>query len=82
MVADGDIGEIRHATVLFHTPLAWVFDDPANVGWNEPTGTMLGNGFGWGQLAHPLAWLYMVSGLTPVKVRANDLCEPLPGPLC
>jgi predicted dehydrogenase len=68
MVADGDIGAIRHATVLFHTPLAWVFDDPANVGWNEPTGAMLGNGFGWGQLAHPLAWLYMVSGLTPVKV--------------
>eukprot|EP01047_Picozoa_sp_COSAG01_P076234 COSAG01_NODE_13324_length_1601_cov_1.193742_1_plen_194_part_00 len=29
---------------------------------------MLGNGFGWGQLAHPFAWLFMVSGLTPAKV--------------
>ena len=68
IVRAGDIGEIRHASVLFHAPLAWVFDDPSNVGWNEPSGTMLGNGFGWGQLAHPLAWLLMVSGLTPEKV--------------
>lgn len=38
MVEAGDIGEIRHASVLFHTPLAWVFDDPANTGWNLPSG--------------------------------------------
>ena len=63
-----EIGTIRHASVLFHTPLAWVFDDASNVGWNEPSGNMLGNGFGWGQLAHPLAWLFMVSGLTPSQV--------------
>ena len=68
IVQAGDIGEIRHGSVVFHTPLAWVFDDPSNVGWNEPSGSMLGNGFGWGQLAHPLAWLFMVSGLTPEKV--------------
>jgi predicted dehydrogenase len=68
IVAAGDIGEIRHASVLFHAPLSWVFNDPENKGWNEPSGTMTGNGFGWGQLAHPLAWLYMVSGLTPAKV--------------
>jgi predicted dehydrogenase len=42
MVAAGEIGEIRHGSVLFHTPLAWVFNDPANVGWNEPSGTMRG----------------------------------------
>jgi predicted dehydrogenase len=67
-VRDGAIGEVRHASVLFHTPLAWVFNDATNTGWNEPSGGMLGNGFGWGQLAHPLAWLFMVSGLTPAKV--------------
>ena len=68
MVAAGDIGEIRHGSVLFHAPLSWVFNDPAKRGWNEPSGTMTGNGFGWGQLAHPLAWFYMVSGLTPARV--------------
>eukprot|EP01043_Picozoa_sp_COSAG02_P030048 COSAG02_NODE_1900_length_10458_cov_4.285838_4_plen_394_part_00 len=68
IVASGDIGEIRHASVLFHAPLSWVFNDPGNKGWNEPSGTMTGNGFGWGQLAHPFAWLFMVSGLTPAKV--------------
>jgi len=68
MVAAGKIGEIRHGSMLFHTPLAWVFEDPANKGWNEPSGKMLGNGFGWGQLSHSFAWIYMVSGLTPAKV--------------
>lgn len=69
-VAAGTIGEIRHATVLFHAPTAWVFNDPANKGWNEPSGSMVGNGFAWGQLSHPLAWLFMASGLTPSSVFA------------
>jgi predicted dehydrogenase len=64
----GDIGEIKHASVVFHTSLGWVFNDPVNKGWNEASGGMLGNGFGWGQLAHPLSWLFMVSSLTPTKV--------------
>jgi hypothetical protein len=36
--------------------------------WNEPSGSMLGNGFGWGQMAHPLAWLFRVTSLQPLTV--------------
>lgn len=68
MVHRGDIGEIKHASIVFHAPLSFIFEDPDNVGWNEPSGTMVGNGFGWGQLSHTFGWLYMVSGLTPTKV--------------
>ena len=68
VVESGALGTLRHATVVFHAPTQAVFDDPINVGWNEPSGRMVGNGFAWGQLAHPLAWLWMVSGLTPEKV--------------
>ena len=70
MVSSGKVGEIKHATVLFHGPLQAVFDDPMNKSWNEPSGGMIGNGFAWGQLAHPLAWFFMVSGLTPANVFA------------
>jgi len=70
MVSSGKIGDIKHGSVLFHGPLQAVFDDPSNKGWNEPTGSMVGNGFAWGQLSHPLAWFFMVSGLTPLSVFA------------
>lgn len=68
LVSSGSIGEIRHASIVFHAALQSLFNDKKNIGWNEPTGEMLGNGFGWGQLSHPLAWFFMVSGLTPSKV--------------
>ena len=29
---------------------------------------MLGNGFGWGQMSHPLAWVLRVTGLVPTVV--------------
>jgi len=48
--------------------LLWLFDNPENVGWNKPHGDMLGNGFGWGQLSHTLAWVYMVAELVPKSV--------------
>ena len=48
-----------------HSPLLWLFDEPANAGWVAPTGDMVGNGFGWGQLSHLLAWCFEVSGLQP-----------------
>ena len=47
----------------------WIFDDPANVGWNATSGPdMLGNGFGWGQQSHLLAWINFVTGLVPTEV--------------
>ena len=58
-----------NAEINFMTQQATqLFDDVNNPGWNEPSGSMLGNGFAWGQLAHPLAWLWMVTGLTPAEV--------------
>ena len=63
LIASGDIGEIRHITGFFASPLSWIFEDPSNKGWNEPTpGLMLGNGFSWGQQSHLLSWIYHVSG--------------------
>ena len=70
MVASGKLGRIRLITATFASPLTWLFDEPANKGWNEPDGSgkMLGNGFGWGQASHMLAWIYHVSGVTPIRV--------------
>ena len=60
------------APTLFHTfpSVRWLFEDPINEGWIESTGTMKGNGFGWGQFSHTFAWLYRVTGLTPESVFA------------
>ena len=67
------IGHIRHVSAFFASPLSWIFNDPSNKGWNEPddSGTMLGNGFAWGQSSHILAWIYHVIGpeqLIPTRV--------------
>ena len=62
------IGTLRHVTASFASPLTWLFEDPANTGWNIPTGKMLGNGFAWGQSSHILAWIYHVTGLSPQSV--------------
>ena len=67
------IGQIRHISAFFASPLSWIFDDPSNKGWNEPddSGSMLGNGFAWGQSSHILAWIYHVVGpeqLVPTRV--------------
>lgn len=70
LVADGGVGTVRHASVFFGTPLGWLFNDPTMTGWVEPQGTMLGNGFGWGQMSHCIAWILMVSRLKPAKVFA------------
>jgi predicted dehydrogenase len=70
LVESGAIGEIRHITAFMASPLSWIFEDPANNGWNEPTpGIMIGNGFAWGQASHLLAWIYHVCPmLVPQKV--------------
>ena len=63
LIAAGAIGDIQHITAFMASPLSWIFEDPANKGWNEPTkGIMLGNGFAWGQSSHLLAWIYHVCG--------------------
>lgn len=70
MIEQGKIGKIRHAMVMFATPLGFIFNDPEQKGWVEPSGSMIGNGFAWGQLAHTFGWLWMVSGLKPATVFA------------
>jgi predicted dehydrogenase len=60
LVESGEIGAIRHVTSFMASPLSFIFDDPSNTGWNEPTAGMLGNGFSWGQCSHLLAWIFHV----------------------
>lgn len=59
-IASGRLGSVRHATASFASPLKWIFLDPENHGWNKPTGNMIGNGFGWGQSSHLLAFLFHI----------------------
>lgn len=68
LVRGGKIGEVKHVSCALFSPLKWIFDNPANTGWVKPTGTMLGNGFAWGQLSHTFAWVFLVTGLTPKSV--------------
>lgn len=70
IVVHGLIGTVRHVTAFFGVNLGWLFDDPANTGWVEPSGSMVGNGFCWGQLSHTLAWIYKSTNLHPAKVFA------------
>ena len=75
IVERGDIGDINHVLCVMYSPLLFLFDDPANDGWVKPTGSMVqpdgsGNGFGWGQSSHVLAWVLGVGGLDAVEVTA------------
>jgi hypothetical protein len=36
-----ELGEIKHITSFFGVNLGWLFEDPANTGWVEPTGMNL-----------------------------------------
>ena len=69
-VASRALGDIVHVACMMHSPLMWLFDDPANTGWTQPCGGMSGNGFGWGQLSHLLAWVFKVTQLRPVEAYA------------
>jgi len=60
--------KVKHVTAFFGSALTWLFEDPKNVSWNEPSGSMVGNGFGWGQMSHLLGWVLRVTGLEPVSV--------------
>ncbi|KAL1515318.1 hypothetical protein AB1Y20_001949 [Prymnesium parvum] len=65
------IGAVRHVSCAMGSPLLWLFEDGANEGWVKPSGSMLGNGMGWGQLSHTLAWVLKVTGLQPATVYAE-----------
>lgn len=65
------VGDVQHVQCNMHSALLWLFDDPANVGWTQVTGTMAGNGFAWGQLSHLLAFVFKVTGLVPIKAFAH-----------
>jgi len=75
LVEDGALGEIHHVLCVMYSPLMFLFDDPANTGWVKPSGSMTqpdgsGNGFGWGQLSHLLAWVLYVGALDVEQVTA------------
>ena len=69
-VQAGKLGEVKHVSSVFAAPLGWLFEGEAHKEWQQLTGSMKGNGFGWGQFSHTFAWLYKVSGLTPKSVFA------------
>jgi predicted dehydrogenase len=69
LVMEGELGEINHVLCVMYSPLMFLFDDPANEGWVKPSGTMVGNGFGWGQLSHVLAWVLHVGSLDVEQVQ-------------
>ena len=68
LISRGDLGSIKHVTCSMASSLAILFENPGFKNWNEPSGTMLGNGFAWGQGSHILAWIFYVSGLIPKSV--------------
>lgn len=70
-VADGRLGRVQHVSCSLASPLLWIFDQPGSEGWCVPSGTMLGNGFAWGQLSHTLAWVIRVTDLVPATVYAE-----------
>lgn len=63
-----EIGKIQTVKCYMGAALLWLFENPENEGWNKPTGSMQGNGFGWGQMSHALAWLFFVTELEPESV--------------
>ena len=65
------IGAVQHVTCFMGSPLASIFDEPRCKDWNTPSGTMIGNGFGWGQMSHIFAWVFQTTGLTPDTVSCS-----------
>lgn len=64
----GKLGSIRHVNAVFAAPLEWLFG--GDTWWAKPSGTMIGNGFGWGQLSHTFAWLFKVTDTAPMRALA------------
>lgn len=70
LVASGELGDVHHVLCVMYSPLMYLFDAADNPGWTQPTGGMVGNGFGWGQLSHVLGWVLHVGGLDVSEVTA------------
>ena len=69
-VSAGRIGEVKLVNCVFAAPLGWLFEGDEHSSWARPSGTMKGNGFGWGQFSHTFSWVFKVTGLTPATVYA------------
>lgn len=75
LIEEGELGEVSHVLAVMYSPLMFLFDDPANDGWVKATGSQLqpdgsGNGFGYGQLSHLLAWVLAVAQVEVDEVTA------------
>jgi len=84
LVASGAIGTVHHVLCEMYSPLMGLFDDPENDGWVKAYGSQLqkdgsGNGFGWGQVSHAMAWVFYVAGLEVEEVTAMTHRSPASG---
>ena len=78
-VQAGKLGTLRHVSCVFAAPLGWLFEGQAHKEWQQVSGTMQGNGFGWGQFSHTFAWVYKVTGLVPKRVYAVSTASEATG---
>lgn len=67
-VKNDRLGELKHISCVFAAPLGWLFEGKDHGSWNQKHGTMVGNGFAWGQFSHTFSWLFKVTSLTPRSV--------------
>merc|ERR1712046_376270 len=67
-VRAGEVGEIEHVSCYLMSKMYHFLNLATNTTWCKPSGSMVGNGFAWGQLSHTLAWVYMVTDLCPASV--------------
>lgn len=72
-VKSGKIGQLKHISCVFAAPLGWLFEGEDHGSWNKKHGTMVGNGFAWGQFSHTFAWIFKVTGLTPRRVYCASI---------
>ena len=71
-VSGGKIGTLRHISCIFAASLGWLFEGTEHGSWTNLSGSMVGNGFGWGQFSHTFAWIFKVTGLTPKLVYCSS----------
>jgi len=79
LIRGGAVGELRYVSAYMGAALLWLFEDEANTGWVKPSGSMLGNGFGWGQMSHVLSWVYFVTELAPKTVFCQMVYSKITG---
>ena len=82
LIAEGRVGEIRHATCAMATFTYDLFSGhglketenhmfrPKRSTWAEPCNA---GGYGWGQLSHALGLLFRLVDIAPAKVYALDV---------